>query len=170
MVKHRYYPAIFSVNTYSMDRDQTVMIEAVWPGSTLSCLCACIVKILASLGSGRLKPMPLDFEEAVIFAGALGAFTIHILKYLFNLYLDTERKKCGSIYWIARERCNSKSTIDSDEQQITCTVLSLSLRCQVCYAGDSSNLWSFTATLDPCGINGLFHFTSCNQDNTFKVR
>ena len=37
-----------------------------------------LVKILASLGSGRLKPMPLDFEDAVIFAGALGAFTIHI--------------------------------------------------------------------------------------------
>ena len=31
-----------------------------------------LVKILASLGSGRLKPMPLDFEDAVIFAGALG--------------------------------------------------------------------------------------------------
>ena len=76
-----------------MDHDQTVIIEAVWPGSSLSYLCACttVVKILASLGSGRLEPMPLNFADTVIFAGALGFFTKHILTYLFNLYLDTER-------------------------------------------------------------------------------
>ena len=52
---YKYYPATFRVYTHSMDCDQTVTIEAVCSGSTLSCLGACISQNIGKLGQRPTK-------------------------------------------------------------------------------------------------------------------